>query len=87
MKLKLLKKKDSFSATDPLIIHVEYGDKEGPKGEKLAKKKFIEKVAIGQTIDVEDQLGYRILDEYGSCFQQVFEKSTKEVPIGEIKTK
>lgn len=57
MKLKLKKKYDS-SDKDSLIVMVK------------APAYYCDKVAIGQCIDVEDELGYSIMNTYRGCFEQ-----------------
>lgn len=88
MKLKLKHKFDKSSNSDPLVLHVEWGGGERGNGEKIIAQKYIAKVAIGQTIDVQDQLGYAILARYGDCFEIAADapvKHTKEAVIAETK--
>lgn len=90
MKLKLTTKPDKSTNRDPLILMVEWGGGEKPTGEKIPHKKFIEKVGVGQTLDVPDQLGYAILSRYVGCFEIAPEKAeivkqTKEAVPSETK--
>lgn len=90
MKLKLTSKPDKSTNRDPLVMMVNWGGGEKPTGEKIPNKKFIEKVGVGQTIEVPDQLGYAILSQYSGCFEIVAEKAevvkqTKEAVPSETK--
>jgi len=66
MNLKLVKKFDA-SDKQPLVIHTDYNN-----------VTFTKKVGLGETIEVEDQLGYQILSLYPGLFEQ---------PNGAYKTK
>jgi hypothetical protein len=56
MQLTLIRKNDP-SDKQPLIIHLDYQD-----------KPFTQRVTIGESIDVEDQLGYQIMSTYPKLF-------------------
>lgn len=68
-----LKQKNDKTLKDALILHVEYHDgaKEDREGNAIPKQKYVDKVAIGQTIDVPGKIGYAILQTYGDCFEIV----------------
>jgi hypothetical protein len=56
MQLTLTKKNDPCDK-QPLIIHMDYQD-----------KPYTQRVALGETIEVEDQLGYQIMSTYPKLF-------------------
>lgn len=90
MKLKLVTKPDKSTNRDPIVLMVNWGGGEKPTGEKIPAKKFIDKVIVGQTLDVPDQLGYAILSQYAGCFEIAPEKAepvkqTKEAVPSETK--
>ncbi len=60
MELVLKQKKDS-STNDALVIMLEWEIDN-------KKQKYIRKVDIGETIEVQDDLGYAILAQYKGCF-------------------
>lgn len=66
MKITLVKKSIA-SDTDPLIVQY----LEGPEGKQV--KKTI-KVAIGETLDLEDDLAIEILQKYRGLFSMVGEQ-------------
>jgi hypothetical protein len=72
-----LQKKNTQGDTSSLVVMVEYGDEDKPK------KKFIQSLNIGQTLDVPDELGYAIMGKYPKCFIQ---HATKDkVSAAEVK--
>jgi hypothetical protein len=73
MILKMIKK-NVDSDKDPLVICVEHND-----------KILVKKISIGQSIEVEDELGYVILGKYPKCLVLVQGKETKEKVASEVK--
>lgn len=76
MLLKLVRKNASGD-TNSLVVMVEYGDDDKPK------KKFIQSLNIGQTLDVPEELGYAIMGKYPKCFMQ--SQTKDKVSAAEVK--
>jgi hypothetical protein len=55
-----LARKNNVSDKQPLIVNTDYDD-----------KAFTKKLALGETLDVEDQLGYQIMSQYPNMFEQI----------------
>jgi hypothetical protein len=74
MILKMVKK-NVASDKDPLVICVEHNE-----------KILVKKISIGQSIEVDDELGYVILGQYPKCLIMVQPgKETKEKVASEVK--
>jgi hypothetical protein len=70
MKVKFAKA--TFPGQDHVVLMVEHGS----DGEKL----FVKNVTLGETLTVEDDVGYKILSQYRGLFELVAEdKVVKEV--------
>jgi len=55
-----LARKNNATDKQPLVVNTDYED-----------KSFIKKLSLGETLEVDDQLGYQIMSQYPNMFDQV----------------
>jgi len=65
MLLKLVKK-TTQNDLQPLVVHADYQE-----------MSFTKKLSIGETLEVDDQLGYQIMAQYPNMFENQSDYKTK----------